>query len=145
MQEIITATRGILNLSSLSANQYTVDFYLFLFYSKYWYVELSKRVLSLLLQYTYKELHSLMLSIDLRIFSYFSIFIIKFSFAFVYYKYQICSFVVFSNTTWSQQSKKYKNFDSNQQQQVRTTNSHYPNPDNTEWQSIIWGQVIVVR
>ena len=42
MQAIITTTRGLLQLSSLSAKQYTAGYLLLLLYNKYRYGELSQ-------------------------------------------------------------------------------------------------------
>ena len=61
------------------------------------------------------------------------------------HKYRICSFVVFLNTTILQQSKKFINFYFDQQKQVQTPNSCYPNQATTERLSTIGGQPIVVR
>ena len=49
IQEIITTTRGLLKLSSLSAKRYTADYCLSSFYSQNCYSELSKLVLFLFL------------------------------------------------------------------------------------------------
>ena len=59
-------------------------------------------------------------------------------------KYIICSFVVFSDTTFLQQSNKTINFDLYQQQQVHNPKSGSPNQATTERQSNIGGQLIVV-
>ena len=53
-------------------------------------------------------------------------------------------FLVFPNTTFLQTSKKSIKFDFNQQQQVHTSSSWYPNQATTERQIIIGGQMFVV-
>ena len=50
------------------------------------------------------------------------IFYIKLSWTFFSQKYWICSFVVFSNIAFLQQSKKSTNFDYSQQQQIQKPN-----------------------
>ena len=62
-----------------------------------------------------------------------------------FHKYQICSFVVFLNTTSPQQSKDSINFDLDQQQQVQKPNCCYTNQATTEIKITIGGQSIVVR
>ena len=96
--------------------QYTADCYLLPFYSQYIYGELSKLFLFILFQDTPEEVHLLLLSIDLRIFSYFKyvlyLTILYFCFS---HLYQICFFVVFVYTTFCINFDFYQ-----QQQQVHT-------------------------
>ena len=84
VQAIITTTRGILKLSSLSAKRYTADCYLFPFYGQYCYGEVSKLLLFLLSQDTPEEVYLMLLSIDLPLFSHFRYFYIKLLWNFVF-------------------------------------------------------------
>ena len=85
----------------------TADCYTVPFYSQYFYSELSKLFLSILSWDTPAELHSLLLSIDLwRIYYFYHTLYQTVTGHWFYHKYWICSFVVFMNTTFSQQWKQ---------------------------------------
>ena len=83
-QTIITITRVLLKLSSLSAKPYTVDCYLLLLYSQYCYGESSKLLLFILFRDTPKEVHYVLLSIEKRQLSYIFMFYIKLSWRLVF-------------------------------------------------------------
>ena len=100
---------ALLVFSMLSATNYHYNkgpvCYVSLFYSQYCYSELSILFLFLLSRDTFVQVYSLLFSIDLQRFCYFIMLYLKLSQNFDFLT-NICSFVVFLDTQFSQQTNK---------------------------------------